>query len=88
MIGVWLLSQWVAAGRPSATRLVELGPGRGTLTDDVLRVRQTVKLGLTCIKFRLLGHVPADVARQSLEACASHRIKSRYAVRTGTKITV
>ncbi|KAF8697760.1 hypothetical protein AX14_001191 [Amanita brunnescens Koide BX004] len=38
LVGVWLLSQWDYAGRPSALRLVELGPGRGTLTDDVLRV--------------------------------------------------
>ncbi|KAJ3781358.1 S-adenosyl-L-methionine-dependent methyltransferase [Lentinula aff. detonsa] len=38
MIAIWLLSQWESAGCPSRLRLVELGPGRGTLIADVLRV--------------------------------------------------
>ncbi|KAF8633097.1 hypothetical protein AX15_001514 [Amanita polypyramis BW_CC] len=38
LVGIWLLSQWANAGRPSALRLIELGPGRGSLMDDVLRV--------------------------------------------------
>ncbi len=37
-LGVWLLSSWMQAGRPSPVRLVELGPGRGGLLADVLRV--------------------------------------------------
>jgi len=39
MLGVWLLTEWMAQQRPkSGVELVELGPGRGTLMDDVLRV--------------------------------------------------
>lgn len=37
MIGLWLASVWCAAGRPGGVRLVELGPGRGTLMSDALR---------------------------------------------------
>jgi len=37
MIGVWVAGAWAALGRPGV-RLVELGPGRGTLMADVLRV--------------------------------------------------
>ncbi|XP_064411408.1 protein arginine methyltransferase NDUFAF7, mitochondrial [Latimeria chalumnae] len=38
LLGVWCVSEWMAAGKPKAFQLVELGPGRGTLTSDVLRV--------------------------------------------------
>ncbi|MEM1344463.1 MAG: SAM-dependent methyltransferase [Pseudomonadota bacterium] len=41
MIGVWLASLWVAAGRPAPLRLVELGPGRGTLMADALRAARS-----------------------------------------------
>ncbi|XP_025902749.1 protein arginine methyltransferase NDUFAF7, mitochondrial [Nothoprocta perdicaria] len=38
LIGVWYVSEWMAAGKPGAFQLVELGPGRGSLTHDILRV--------------------------------------------------
>nr|WP_306268295.1 SAM-dependent methyltransferase [Pararhizobium sp. IMCC3301] len=37
LIGVWLVSAWKALGSPPRTRLVEFGPGRGTLMADCLR---------------------------------------------------
>ncbi len=37
MVGLWLAAVWQAAGRPDPVRLVELGPGRGTLMADALR---------------------------------------------------
>lgn len=43
LLGVWLLTRYLAAGSPSAVRLVELGPGRGTLMDDVLRTLGTYR---------------------------------------------
>ncbi|RDB26124.1 Protein arginine methyltransferase NDUFAF7, mitochondrial [Hypsizygus marmoreus] len=42
LVGVWFLSQWIDAGRPPSIRLIELGPGRGTLMDDILRVISTI----------------------------------------------
>ena len=37
MLGTWVAAVWIDAGRPDL-RLVELGPGRGTLMADMLRV--------------------------------------------------
>src|SRR5580693_4680233 len=34
LIGVWLASVWRQMGAPQAIRLVELGPGRGTMLLD------------------------------------------------------
>ena len=38
MTGIWYLTEWMRLGKPKKTQLVELGPGRGTLMSDMLRV--------------------------------------------------
>ncbi|EMC92799.1 hypothetical protein BAUCODRAFT_27137 [Baudoinia panamericana UAMH 10762] len=38
LIGVWIVAEWIAQGRKTeGVCLMEMGPGRGTLMDDVLR---------------------------------------------------
>jgi len=41
LLGVWAVETWTRMGKPSAFRLVEMGPGDGTLMSDLLR---TVRL--------------------------------------------
>jgi SAM-dependent MidA family methyltransferase len=42
LIGLWAAEIWTAMGRPLSVRLVELGPGRGTLMADALRAVERV----------------------------------------------
>jgi NADH dehydrogenase [ubiquinone] 1 alpha subcomplex assembly factor 7 len=43
MVGIWFVSEWMAqgqfanSGREGKVHLIEFGPGRGTLMDDILR---------------------------------------------------
>jgi len=37
LIGLWMIEVWRQMGRPDPVRLVELGPGDGTLMSDLLR---------------------------------------------------
>ncbi|GAB7552731.1 SAM-dependent methyltransferase [Novosphingobium sp. 11B] len=45
LIGLWLTDIWMRAGAPATVHYVELGPGRGTLARDALRVMR--KQGLS-----------------------------------------
>ena len=39
LVGLWVVAEWIAQGRKSKrVHLMEVGPGRGTLMDDLLRV--------------------------------------------------
>jgi SAM-dependent MidA family methyltransferase len=39
LIGIWAIAEWMAQGRKrSGVQLMEVGPGKGTLMDDMLRV--------------------------------------------------
>ncbi len=38
MTAVWLLNEWQRYGCPKPFRVVEFGPGRGTLASDIARV--------------------------------------------------
>lgn len=42
LLGLWAADRWLAMGSPAAIRLVELGPGRGTLMADALRAVRSV----------------------------------------------
>ena len=42
LLAVWVLADWMVAGEPRECQLIELGPGRGTLLKDMMRVRAIV----------------------------------------------
>ncbi|KAK1927657.1 S-adenosyl-L-methionine-dependent methyltransferase [Papiliotrema laurentii] len=41
LVAIWLLTRYMSAGSPKRCRIIELGPGRGTLMEDVLRTLTT-----------------------------------------------
>ncbi|KAF4829204.1 Protein arginine methyltransferase NDUFAF7 [Colletotrichum tropicale] len=44
LVGVWFVAEWLSQGKPKrGVELVEVGPGRGTLMDDMLRTMQNFK---------------------------------------------
>ena len=42
LLGLWAAEVWASMGSPNPVRLVELGPGRGTLMSDALRAARIV----------------------------------------------
>jgi NADH dehydrogenase [ubiquinone] 1 alpha subcomplex assembly factor 7 len=49
LVGVWCVACWDAMGRPPRIRLVEAGPGRGTLMSDVLRATRSFPAFFTAL---------------------------------------
>jgi NADH dehydrogenase [ubiquinone] 1 alpha subcomplex assembly factor 7 len=59
MAGLWLVQAWADQGAPKNPRLVELGPGRGTLMADILRVAQVAPEFVADLEVVLVEASPA-----------------------------
>jgi len=59
MIGLWLVQAWSDQGCPKNPRLVELGPGRGTLMADILRTAKVAPEFLADLEVVLIEASPA-----------------------------
>ena len=45
LLGIWIVAEWMAQGEKSrGVELIEVGPGRGTLMVDILRVKNFAHL--------------------------------------------
>ena len=65
-LGLWAAVTWQAMGAPDPVRLVELGPGRGTLMADALRaVGQAVPAFRAALRVHLVEASPALRAAQA-----------------------
>lgn len=72
MLGLWAAEVWNGMGRPAAIRLVELGPGRGTLMADALRaIGQTVPAFAAAIDLHLVEINRQLRARQAAALAAA-----------------
>jgi NADH dehydrogenase [ubiquinone] 1 alpha subcomplex assembly factor 7 len=70
LIGVWCIAAWEIMGRPDPVRLVELGPGRGTLMADILRACGIAPAFAAALRIHLVESSPllAETQRQTLAA--------------------
>jgi NADH dehydrogenase [ubiquinone] 1 alpha subcomplex assembly factor 7 len=64
LIGLWLVQCWHDQGRPRDKRLVELGPGRGTLMADILRAGRMAPEFLDGLEIVFVEASPALQAEQ------------------------
>ncbi len=65
LIGLWAAHAWRAMGAPARFRLVELGPGRGTLMADMLRATRIVPGFHAALSVHLVETSPVLRGRQA-----------------------
>lgn len=71
LLFVWCMGQWRKQGSPGTARLVELGPGRGTMMSDVLRAAKTAPDFLAAIDVVLVESHPALRTQQETRLAAT-----------------
>ena len=81
LIGLWCVHCWQQAGAPTPVKLVELGPGRGTLMADALRAVTTVRAFTEACEIHLVETSPA-LRRCQEDALAGHSVTWHDTVET------
>jgi NADH dehydrogenase [ubiquinone] 1 alpha subcomplex assembly factor 7 len=64
LIGLWMAAVWKQMGEPGSIRIIELGPGRGTMMSDALRAVQVMPGFRDAIALHLVEISPALEALQ------------------------
>jgi SAM-dependent MidA family methyltransferase len=65
LLGLWAGEVWAAMGRPESVKLMEVGPGRGTLMSDALRAARAVPGFAQSLEIHLVETSPVLRARQA-----------------------
>lgn len=77
LIGLWAATVWRVMGEPASLRLVELGPGRGTLMQDLLRAARVLPGFREALSLHLVETSPVLREKQR-EALASSGITPQW----------
>ena len=64
LLGLWAAAVWKSMGMPNPVRLVELGPGRGTMMADILRAIRVLPSFYQAVSVDLVEINPALIDRQ------------------------
>ena len=82
LIGLWCATTWQQMGAPATVRLVELGPGRGTLIGDALRAAAAVPAFRAALDVNLVEIGPVlRVRQQDVLAAAGVGVEPRWVER-------
>jgi len=79
MIGIWCVINWQNLGSPSKISLIELGPGRGTLMNDILRATKHVKGFHDALEIVLIETSPKLHEMQKEKLSSWKKIKFSFA---------
>jgi NADH dehydrogenase [ubiquinone] 1 alpha subcomplex assembly factor 7 len=82
LLGLWLLEVWRHQGAEKRIRLVELGPGRGTLMKDVLRAARLDAKFLAALDLVLVEGSP-DLQAVQAEALKDSAVTPRWSAKIG-----
>ncbi len=64
LIGLWMVAAWQSMGAPENVRVIELGPGRGTMMIDAFRAAKLAKVFYAAIVLHLVEISPKFQAMQ------------------------
>jgi hypothetical protein len=89
LMGAWAVWQWTQLGKPKNARLVELGPGRGTLMADLLRATSVFEAFAQSVSVHMVEVSPAlrEMQRKSLRCAAKNeKNEKKSAARNGRRV--
>ncbi|GAA5097517.1 class I SAM-dependent methyltransferase [Bartonella acomydis] len=73
IIGIWLLANWQAHDCPTPFILAEIGPGRGTLMNDILRTIQKLSTTAFNVAEIFLIEISEKLAKEQKKNLASYQ---------------
>ena len=74
LLGLWAASVWRDMGSPQTLRLIEIGPGRGTMMADALRAMRVLPPLHQALDIRLVEVNPA-LRRKQQETLSGHPVR-------------
>lgn len=82
LIGLWMAATWTHMGSPERIRIIELGPGRGTLMNDALRAVKVLPGFRAAITLHLVEMSPRLRAQQE-QTLAAHQVPTSWHEKLG-----
>ncbi len=77
LIGVWCMEVWQKLGSPKQFNLVELGPGHGTLMDDLLRAGRAMPAFMDAVNVHLV-EISSTLIEQQKQTLSKRKIPIRW----------